>query len=172
MSVLTFTETTVPLKVLIARWPSACLVISVQWKCSCLLASGRLHGSKRLLDVVSALNKGVTRLTGKKVVDAIKEKVVSAKLPTPYSRPVGVNEKKLVSNVNVCYLYQLGELEGGTKRAIDPIWSLDVHKLERTVTKPNEPVIYYMHDGPKRGLVREELLVVPPDTQLPLAYVV
>ena len=27
--------------------------------------------------------------------------------------------------------------------------------------------MYYLFDGPKRGFVREELMVVPPDTQLP-----
>ena len=67
------------------------------------------------------------------------------------------------------YLYQLGELEGGTKRATDPIWSLKVYHIERNVTKPNEPAIYYLSDGPKRGFVREELLVVPSNTQLPPA---
>ena len=30
--------------------------------------------------------------------------------------------------------------------------------------KPDAPVIYYLFDGPKRWFVREELLVVPPDT--------
>ena len=35
----------------------------------------------------------------------------------------------------------------------------------------NEPVLYYLHDGPKRGFVREELLVVPPDTVFPPANV-
>ena len=69
--------------------------------------------------------------------------------------------------MNVRYLYQPGELEGGVKRATDPIWSLKVHSIERSVTKPNEPVLYYLRDGPKRGFVREELLVVPPNTQLP-----
>ena len=63
------------------------------------------------------------------------------------------------------YLYQPGELEGGTKRATDPIWSLKVHQIERNVTKPNEPVVYYLSDGPKRGFLREEMLVVPPNTQ-------
>ena len=65
------------------------------------------------------------------------------------------------------YLYQPGELEGGNRRATDPIWSLKVYNIERVVTKPNEPVVYYLYDGPKRGFVREELLVVPPGTQLP-----
>ena len=92
-----------------------------------------------------------------------------AKLSTPYSRPVGANEKKLPSNVKVRYLYQPGELEGGTKRATDPVWSLKVFTLEKTVDKPGEPILYYLYDGPKRGFVREELLIVPPNTQLPPA---
>ena len=126
---------------------------------------------KRLPDVVRALNNEVTRLIGKTPADAIKKKGVVAKPSTPYSRPVGLNERKLPSNVTVRYLYQPGELEGGTKRATDPIWSLKGYTLERAVTKPDEPVLYYLHGGPKRGFVREELLVVPPNTQLPPAQV-
>ena len=84
-------------------------------------------------------------------------------------RPVGLNEKKLPSGVSVRYLYQPGELEGGRRRATDPIWSLKVYEIEKLMIKPNAPVIYYLFDGPKRGFVREELLVVPPDTQLPPA---
>ena len=122
---------------------------------------------KRLPDVVNALNNEVTRLTGKKPASAIKEKNIVSKPSTPYSRPVGVNEKKLPPLISVRYLYQLGELEGGTKRATDPIWSLKVYQVVKNMTKPNEPVVYYLSDGPKRGFVREELLVVPPNTQLP-----
>ena len=122
---------------------------------------------KRLPDVVNALNNEVTRLTGKKPASAIKEKNIVSKPSTPYSRPVGVNEKKLPPLINVKYLYQPGELEGGTKRATDPIWSLKVYQVVKNMTKPNEPVVYYLSDGPKRGFVREELLVVPPNTQLP-----
>ena len=124
---------------------------------------------KRLPEVVSALNNEVTRLTGKKPAVAITEKAVAAKPSTPYSRPVGVNEKQLPSLVNVRYLYQPGELEGGKKRATDPNWPLKVYSIEKAVRKPNEPIIYYLRDGPKRGFVREELLVIPPDTVLPPA---
>ena len=124
---------------------------------------------KRLPDVVKALNNEVTSLIGKKPAVAIKEKAVASKPSTKYSRPVGMKEKKIPTLVNVRYLYQPGELEGGTKRATDPIWSLKVHQIERNVTKPNEPVVYYLSDGPKRGFVREELLVVPPNTRLPPA---
>lgn len=47
-----------------------------------------------------ALNGEVTRLTGKRLVDAIKE-------------AVGLKEKRLDSSVNVRYLYTARELEGG-----------------------------------------------------------
>ena len=124
---------------------------------------------KRLPDVVGALNNEVTSLIGKKPAVAIKEKEVFSKPSTKYNRPVGVNEKKLPPLINVRYLYQPGELEGGTKRATDPIWSLKVYQVVENKTKPNEPVVYYLSDGPKRGFVREELLVVPPNTQLPPA---
>ena len=122
---------------------------------------------KRFPEVVAALNNEVTSLAGKKPAEAIKAKAVSAKPSTPYLRPVGEREKKLPSLVNVRYLYQPGELEGGVKRATDPIWSLKVYTVERSVTKPNEPVLYYLRHGPKRGFVREELLVIPPNTELP-----
>ena len=126
---------------------------------------------KRLPSVVSALNNQVTRLIGMKPATAIKKKNVYAEPSTKYLRPVGLNEKKLPPLVNVRYLYQPGELEGGTKKATDPIWSLKVYNIERSFTKPNQPVLYYLRDGPKRGFVREELLVVPPNTELPPAKV-
>ena len=122
---------------------------------------------KRLPEVVAALNNEVTRLTGKKPAEAIKEKSVYSKPATPYSRPVGVNEKKLPPRINLRHLYQPGELEGGGRRATDPIWSLKVYNIEKVVTKPKESVTYYLFDGPKRGFVREELMVVPSDTVLP-----
>ena len=35
------------------------------------------------------------------------------------------------------------------------------------IFRPGEPVVYYLRDGPKRGFVREELQVVPWNTELP-----
>ena len=121
----------------------------------------------RLPKVVSALNNEVTSLIGMKPAVAIKERAVHARPSTPYFRPVGEREKLLPSLVQVRYLYQPGELEGGTKRTADPIWSLKVYSIERSFIKPKQPVFYYLRDGPKRGFVREELLVIPPNTQLP-----
>jgi len=124
---------------------------------------------KRLPEVVSALNNKVTSLIGKKPTVAIKEKSVYARPSTPYTRPVGKSEKILPSLVQVRYLYQPGELEGGIKRFTDPICSLKVYNIERSFPKPDQAVLYYLRDSPKCGFVREELLVVPPNTTLPLA---
>ena len=121
---------------------------------------------KRLPEVVSALNSEKTRLTGRRPVDAIKEKAINAKSST-FSRPVGKNEKRLDSSVNVRYLFAPGELEGGGKRATDPNWSLKVFNISSSVVNENEPVLYYLKDGPKRGFVREELMIVPRGTELP-----
>ena len=53
---------------------------------------------KGLPEVGSALNNEVTILTGKKPVDAIKDKVVDAKGSTIYSRSVGMEGKRLDSS--------------------------------------------------------------------------
>ena len=121
----------------------------------------------RMPVVIAALNNEVTRLTGKKPSEAVKAKSVTQKPSTSYSRPVGLNEMKLPTGVGVRYLYQPGELEGGRQRATDPVWSLHVYRLGCSVTKPNEPILYYLQGGPGRGFVREELLIVPDDTVLP-----
>ena len=53
---------------------------------------------KRLPNVVNALNNELTSLMGKKPAVEIKEKAVSSKPSTKYSRPVGLNEKKTSSS--------------------------------------------------------------------------
>ena len=66
--------------------------------------------------------------------------------------------------MNVRYLLSPGELEGGEKRASDPVWSLKVFNISKSIVNKDEPVRYYLNlstDGPKRGFVREELKIVP-----------
>ena len=53
------------------------------------------------------------------------------------------------------------------KEATDPIWPFKVYHIVKTISKPDEPILDYLHHGPKRGFVCEELLVVPTDTELP-----
>ena len=71
--------------------------------------------------------------------------------------------------MKVHYLYAPGEDEGGERRrATDPIWSLDTYSLSRSVVGGDQPVLYYLSEGvPKRGFVREELQVIPHDTEAP-----
>ena len=95
---------------------------------------------KLLPSVVAALNGEVTRLTDKKPSDAIKAKTLTQKPSSVVpGRPLGLKEQKVPSGVGVRYLYQPGEQEGGRRRATDPVWSLEVYRLGRSVTKPDEP---------------------------------
>ena len=87
----------------------------------------------RLQNVVSALNDEKARLIGMKPIDAIKETLVKQ----GFSQPVKNYDKKLLDvGTKVRYLYEPGELEGHQyggerrKRSIDPIWSVDVYKIE------------------------------------------
>ena len=126
---------------------------------------------KRLPQVLKAMNSEPTRLTGKEPSSAIGlDKVnVGGGRGGGYKRPVGMEEVRLPPGVLVRYLYAPGEGEGGERRrATDPIWSLGIYNLSRSVVSSDQPVLYYLSKGgPKRGFVREELLVVPNDTELP-----
>ena len=108
---------------------------------------------KRLPSVIAALNGEVTRLTDKKPSNAIKAKTLTQ---TPSSevpeRPLGLKE-----GVGVRYFYQPGELEVGRRRVTDPVWSLEMYQLGRSVTKPDEPV-WHGDNAPQRDFVRGELL--------------
>ena len=120
----------------------------------------------RLPQVINSLNKESTRLTGKTPLEAIKLPEVKH-LSSSKSRPKTKVESLLPRGVKVRYLYQPGELEGGERRrATDPIWSLNTYEISQ-VMPHSQPTVYYLHHAPKRGFVREELLVVSDDTQLP-----
>ena len=123
---------------------------------------------KRLPLVLKAMNSEPTRLIGKDPSSALRLGQVDVK-GGGYKRPVGLEEVRLPPGVLVRYLYAPGEGEGGERRrATDPIWSLGVYYLVRSVVTSDQPVLYYLSSGaPKRGFVREELLVVPSDTELP-----
>ena len=117
---------------------------------------------KRLPAVMKALNSEVIRITGKE--PGLKEVDIKQ---VNYRRPVGLKEKRLPPGVQVRYLLSPGEDEGGEIRATDPIWSLEIYNITRVVISAEQPVLYYLLDGPKRSFVREELQVVPEETELP-----
>ncbi len=60
---------------------------------------------KRLHEVVSALKNKVTSLIGKNPAAEIKEKAVSFKPSTKYTRPIDLKEKKLPTFAKARYLY-------------------------------------------------------------------
>ena len=48
------------------------------------------------------------------------------------------------------------------------IWSWDAHRLDRVVEDPGQRVLYYLAEGaPKRAFVREQLMLIPENTELP-----
>jgi len=122
----------------------------------------------RLPAVVATLNDEPTRLTGKKPSEVLRASEVAQKPPSTVSgRPFGLDEPLLPSSALVRYLYQAGELEGGRRRATDPVWSLTTHTVRSVVRQSGQPALYYLNDGPSRGFIREELLIVPHGTALP-----
>lgn len=63
----------------------------------------------------------------------------------------------------VRYLYYPGEVEGDQRRrATDPIWSLDVYRIDHIVESKDalRPTLYYLEGKGGRSFVREELQVV------------
>ena len=126
---------------------------------------------ERLPAILKVMNNEVTRLTGKTPASSIKLKEITTQDVT-YNRPVGLNEKRLWPLVQVRYLLAPGEAEGGERRrATDPIWSLGVYDLSRSVVSPGQPVLYYLSEGPKGSFTRGELQIVPSDTELPPKHV-
>lgn len=70
------------------------------------------------------------------------------------------------------YLLQPGEEHGDQKRrATDKIWSGNTFRLDRIVENPGQRVLYYLAEGPQRAFVREELMEIPEDTEVPPEYV-
>ena len=127
----------------------------------------------RLPDVIKAINNEITRLIGKvgfhptpRRAIAPSEAIKLKKVAVLASAPTKNSEHLLTPDVKVRYLYQPGELEGGERRrATDPIWSLETYHIKQVIGK--EPIVYYLDSPVKRGFVRQELLVVPSNTQLP-----
>ena len=63
---------------------------------------------------------------------------------------------------NICQ-----EMKEGKRSTTDLVWSLKIFNIDRTLVNKNEPVLYHLKDGPKRGFVGEELQIGPPGIELP-----
>jgi len=66
------------------------------------------------------------------------------------------------------YLLKPGEEHGDQRRrATDNVWSRKTFRLADIEQIPKQRVIYHLTGGPNRAFVKEELLLIPEDTQLP-----
>ena len=122
---------------------------------------------KYLQKAVSRLNSEKTKMLGMTPAKAVKLDSVELKVKA-YPK-----EDALPVDGLYRYLYQPGELEGGDRRrAPDMIWSWGTFRLDRVVEDPGQRVLYYLaEDAPKRAFVREQLMLIPENTELPPEYV-
>ena len=106
-------------------------------------------------------------MTGMKPKDAIKLNQVPLVNRENYPPEETLPEEGLY-----CYLLQPGEEHDDQhKRATDRIWSKKTYRLRETVEDSGNRVMYYLKDGPERAFVKEELMLIPEDTELPPDYV-
>ena len=120
---------------------------------------------KHLQNIIKKMNNEVTAMIKMKPKDAIKLDEVELKEKEIQKEDV------LPEDGLYRYLYQ-PELEGGQqRRATDMVWSWNTFRLDEIVQNKGERVLYYLRDGPKRSFVREELMWIPQETQLPPDYV-
>ena len=88
---------------------------------------------------------------------------------------MGFDEERLPYNSLVRYLLKPGELEGGRRRATDCNWSPQTYHIKKALVQKNQPILYWLiyenGNGPKRSFVREELMVIPHNIELPPDWV-
>ena len=117
-----------------------------------------LHG------LVDKLNDTQTQMTGMKPKDAIK--LTQVPLVNRENYP---EEETLPEDGLYRYLLQPGEEhDNQRKRAMDRIWSKKTYRLREIMEDHSNRVMYYLKDEPERAFVKEELMLIPEDTELPL----
>ena len=57
------------------------------------------------------------------------------------------------------------------KRATERIWSKKTYRLSEVVSSPGNQVMYCLADGLKRAFIKEELMLIPEDIELPPDFV-
>ena len=120
---------------------------------------------KNLNKTVNKMNNTVSPMIDMKPKDAIKLDTVP--LDKKYPEETILTEDGLYR-----YLYQPGEQHGNQKRrATDLIWSKNTYRLDRIVQDSGNRVLYYLQDRPDRAFVREELMHVSENAQVPADWV-
>ena len=120
---------------------------------------------KYLYSLIDKLNDTKTDMIDMKPKDAIKLKSVPLKAKYDI-------EEVLPDDGLYRYLLQPGEEHNDTKRRVtDPTWSKITYRISEIIKEPNNRIIYMLENGPGRSFVREELMWIPEDTELPPKYV-
>jgi len=117
---------------------------------------------KNLQMFVSKLNSTKLERVGMTPAKAVKLNSVELKTK-PY-------EPEDISPTDGLYRYLLepGEENSDSKRrATDNVWSRETFRLDHIIENPGQRVLYYLEGGPKRAFVREELMLIPEDSQVP-----
>ena len=109
------------------------------------------------------LNDTEMQMIGMKPKDAIRLKYVNLIESYP-------PEDMLLEDGLYRYLLQSNEEHGG-QRAMDRIWSKETYRLREIVEDSGNRVTYYLRDGPEKAFVKEELMLILEDTELPPNYV-
>ena len=127
-------------------------LFSYQYHREIMSSSRNTEWVMRLPAVIRAMNNEPHNSL--KPIDAINKKEI----------PIVSSSKKyklLSLGLKVRYLYAPGEAEkDNKKRATDPIWSVDVHEINRII-EMNPPVYYLSPPAPQRSFVKEELQIIP-----------
>ena len=122
---------------------------------------------KHLYELVDELNNMQTEMIGMKPKDAIVLDEVRLIKGEVYPE-----KDKLPEDGLYRYLLQPGEEHDDQRyRATDRIWSKGTCRLREIVEDPGNRVMYYLLNGPERAFVKEELVLIPEDTELPPDYV-
>ena len=121
---------------------------------------------KHLYGLADKLNDTETQMNEMKPKDAIKLNQVSL-----VNRENYPPEDTLPEDGLYCYLLQpCEEHDNQHKRAMDRIWSEKTYSLRKIVEDSGNRVMYYLKDGPERAFVKQELMLIPEDTELPLDH--
>ena len=120
---------------------------------------------KHLYGLIDRVNDTKLQMTGMKPKEAIELK----KIPLVENYPL---EDTLPEDGLYHYLLQSGEEHDDQhKRATDRIWSKKIYRLSKVVYSPSNWAMYYLADELEKAFVKEELMLIPEDTELPPDFV-
>ena len=122
---------------------------------------------RHLYGLVDELNNTQTQMTGMKLKDTIKLNEVPL-----VNRENYPEEETLPDDGLYHYLLQPSEEHDGQwHRATDRVWSKKTYRLRDIIEDPDNCVMYYLSDRSERAFVKEELMLIAEDTELPPDYV-